>query len=184
MNRPDTPIQSPDKMEIPPLPPSPRPDILLEQYKLALEMAVHMSNTRQDTNNFYIALVSAFGGLYTLLDKAPPSYTRSTWEDTLPILAVFWCIAWWFALQSYRRINLAKWDVIYRLESQLQGDIPFKLEEIKLKQIVQSKRGERQQLPSAGTFAFTKIERVIPILVGLIFLLLAARPVLELLGAH
>jgi hypothetical protein len=56
--------------------PLPRVDVLLEQYKLALEAAARMSARRQDANNFYIAVISAFGALYSLLEKAP-GFTRS-----------------------------------------------------------------------------------------------------------
>jgi hypothetical protein len=174
----------PDPGETPQLPT--RVDVLLEQYKLALEMAVHMSNKRQDANNFYIGLVSSFGGLYALLEKAPASFTRSAWDNVLPILAVCWCVAWWLTLRQYRRVNMAKWQVIYGLEAQLPGDKPFKLEgdllelESRKGKKDKSKKDQSKEEPSPGTFAFTRIEKTVPILVGLIFLLLAVRPLLDL----
>jgi hypothetical protein len=104
-------------------PASPRVDLLLEQYKLAVEMAARMSAKRQDADNFYIGLVSAFGGLYSLLNKSQASLGRSAWQDVLPILAV-WCVVWWLTIQRYRRLNIAKWNVIERLETNLPA-APF-----------------------------------------------------------
>jgi hypothetical protein len=176
----DTPNTSPLAVETPQLPGSPRVDVVLEQYKLAVEMAAHMSTKRQDANKFYISLVSAFGVLYSLLDKAPPSFTRSAWEDVLPILAVCWCFAWWLTIQDHRRLNMAKWKVIYKLENALPT-APFKWEEEELETLESNKQPIKI---SPGSFAFTTVERVLPILVGLIFLLLAARPLLDLVRAR
>jgi hypothetical protein len=147
---------------------------LFEQYKLAIEMADRMSAKRQTANSFYIGLFSAFGGLYSLHDKAS-TLTESAWEVILPILAVIWCVVWWFTIQRYRRINIAKWSVIERLEVKL-ADKPFIWEREELK--------KKDQPVSPGSFAFTRIEAAIPILVGSIFLLLATRLLLHLLRQH
>jgi len=57
-----------------------------------------------------------------------------------------------------------KWEVIYELENKLPA-APFRLED--------------EKLGSGRSFALTKLELAIPLLVGLTFLLLAARPLLE-----
>ena len=160
-------------------PASPRVDLLLEQYKLAVEMAARMSAKRQDANNFYIGLVSAFGGLYSLLNKSQPSLGRSAWQDVLPILAVCWCLVWWLTIQRYRRLNIAKWNVIERLETNLPA-APFTWEKEELKRFT----SKEEQRTSPGSFALTAVEGTIPILVGLVFLLFAVRPLLDLLAAH
>jgi hypothetical protein len=150
--------------------------VLFEQYKLAVEMAAHMSTNRQEANKFFIALISAFGGLYTLFEKTRSLLAQSTWEAILPILAVCWCFVWWVTIRRYRRLNIAKWNVIEKLELKLP-DAPFTLEKEELRKLA-----ENIEEPLApGSFGFTKIEGIMPILVGLMFLLLAARPLLDLL---
>jgi hypothetical protein len=149
---------------------SPDREILLEQYKLAVEMAARLSIKRQDANNFYIGLVSIFGVLYSLLDKLPSSLTQTIWRDVLPILAVAWCFVWWFAILSYRRINKAKWNAIYELERDLPAQ-PFLSEK---EYLSGDKKLDKDKVESPGSFALSKLELLMPILVGIIFLLLAA----------
>jgi hypothetical protein len=63
----------------PPSLPAPPPDdrkLLFEQYKLAVEMAQGISDRRQTANSFYIALISAFGILSSVLEKGPTSEVR------------------------------------------------------------------------------------------------------------
>ena len=85
------------------------------------------------------------------------------------------CVVWWLTIQSYRRINIAKWKVIEELEDKLpNAPGPFTLEGRKLKE-------ERAKLKK-GTFSVTRSEAVIPFLVCLVFLLLAGRPLLEWLA--
>jgi hypothetical protein len=160
----------------------------LEQYKLAVEMAARLSTKRQEANNFYIGLVSSFGVLYSLLDKLPPSLTQTTWRDALPILAVGWCVVWWLTIRSHRRINKAKWDAIYRLEKHLPSR-PFRLEQAFLsgeKEIDKVETGQKEidKVETPGSFALSKLELLMPVLVGLIFLVLAAHPLLDWVTSH
>jgi hypothetical protein len=128
--------------------------VLFEQYKLAVEMASGISARRQAANNFFIGLVSGFGIVHSLLEKV---------EQSLLILPICLCAVWWFTIYSYRRINKAKWEVIYELEKNLPAT-PFTDEGEKL--------GSR-------SFMLTKLELTIPLVVGLVFLLFASRAFLE-----
>lgn len=157
-----------DTSRIPP-PGSVNISILFEQYKLAVEMAAGISARRQAANTFFIGLVSSLGAFDALV--ANP--TGSARGHVLLILPICWCVIWWLTIQSYRRINIVKWEVIEELEASLPAR-PFTSEGEKLESISSQRRPLRQ-----GSFAFTKLEAVIPILVGFIFLLLAARPLLE-----
>jgi hypothetical protein len=186
-----------------PAPPPADVKLLFEQYKLAVEMAQGISDRRQTANSFYIALISAFGILSSVLEKGPTSEVRSTWGYVLSILpaclsVICLCVVWWLTIQSYRRINKAKWKVIEELEDKLpNAPGPFTLEGRKLKE-------ERAKLKEGtisitrligvlrhlfnshdreeGTFSITRSEAVIPFLVCLVFLLLAGRPLLEWLA--
>jgi hypothetical protein len=138
-------------------------NVLFEQYKLAVEMADRMSAKREAANKFFVGLVSAFGGLYALLNDAP-LLLRTAWEYVLPMLAICWCVLWWFTIRHYRRLNQIKWKVI---EEELESNLPlkpFRSEDALL--------GKRR-------FGLTKLELIIPVIVGLVFVLLAARPFLN-----
>lgn len=142
--------------------------MLFEQYKLAVQMADKISGRRHAANNFFIGLLSGFGFLYSLLEKSPPSLLRDVWNHALPILATCLCALWWLSIKAYRRLNSAKWEVIAEMETKLPAS-PFASEWEKLG----SGRSRHVEL--------TKVEAAIPVLVGLLFLLLAARPVLTFL---
>jgi hypothetical protein len=128
--------------------------VLFEQYKLAVEMAAGISGRRQSANAFFIGLVSGFGVVHSLLKGIAHS---------LLILPICLCVVWWFTIYSYRRINRAKWTVIYELEKNLPA-APF--------------TSEGEELGSRS-FMLTKLELAIPIVVGLVFLLFAARAFLK-----
>jgi len=139
-------------------------DLLFEQYKLAVEMAAGISARRQAANSFFIGLVSGFSVLDALLGRATPSTrTASTPKPTLLILPFLLCLLWWLTIYGYRRINKAKWVVIYELEKSLP-EAPF--------------TREREELGSKS-FTLTKLELVIPLLLGLVFLGFALRSLME-----
>lgn len=82
--------------------------VILEQYRLAVEMADRVSLRRGTANSFYFTVSSA------LLATAE--------SLSLPIAAgagVLLCGAWWFQLRSYRTLSAAKWTVIGKLEAGL-----------------------------------------------------------------
>jgi hypothetical protein len=81
---------------------------LLEQYKLAVEMADRISARRGIANSFYFTVSSA-------LLAASESLGLSLAAGAGLVLAG----AWWLQLQSYRTLNAAKWQVIGELEAQL-----------------------------------------------------------------
>lgn len=133
-----------------------------EQYKLAVEMAAGISARRQNANSFYIGLISALSALYTLIERDLPLSKWSTLGRVMLLIPVVVCWLWGSTVYSYRRINIAKWDVIYGLEKTLPH-APFKSEAEKLGKKV---------------FALTKLELAAPILIGLVYLLLAVSALL------
>jgi hypothetical protein len=150
-------------------------------------MAQGISDRRQTANSFYIALISAFGILSSVLEKGPTSEVQSTWGYVLSILpaclsVICLCVVWWLTIQSYRRINKAKWRVIEELENKLpNAPGPFTEERHKLNEERAKPKEERAKLEE-GAFSITRNEAVIPFLVCLVFLLLAGRPLLEWLA--
>lgn len=136
-------------------------------------MANQISTKRQDANKFYIGIISFFGAVYSLLDKVSSPSSHSAWQNVLCILAMCWCLVWWLTIRAYRRINIAKWTVIYELEHEFPSH-PFLREKQELRD-----PAIRDKSESRGSFTLTKLELVIPLLVGLIFLFLATLPFLD-----
>ncbi|WP_328473301.1 hypothetical protein OHA21_12140 [Actinoplanes sp. NBC_00393] len=94
------------------------PAVLLEQYKIYVEMADRVSARRGLTNTFFLTLntiiVTAFGTLWKDEPRA------STWFLAIPAVALLLqCVAWFWILSSYRQLNSAKYIVIGALEERL-----------------------------------------------------------------
>ncbi len=139
---------------------------LLEQYKLAVEMAHNISSMRQSANNYYIGILSAFALLYSMLEKVPSPAARDALAYGIPIIAVVLCVMWGLLLASYRRINAAKYEVIIEMEAELPA-APYAREWEKLRGL----RGAHLHL--------TKIEAAVPVLFGLAFVALILKSVLS-----
>lgn len=91
---------------------------LVEQYKLAVEMADRVSARRGNANLFFLSIQTTFltaaGLAYATLRTVP-------WYVVL-VTALTGCalsVAWWRQLQSYRVLNHAKFAVINAMEKRL-----------------------------------------------------------------
>src|SRR5947209_3371270 len=95
------------------MPADPERGIVLEQYRIAVEMADRISARRGTANSFYFTVSSAL---------------LATSESlSLPLAAgagVLLAGAWWLQLRSYRTLSAAKWTVIGKLEATLPAQ-PF-----------------------------------------------------------
>jgi hypothetical protein len=80
--------------------------IELELYKLAVEMADRISARRALANTFFLTVNT---GLAALLGGK-----NLRWY--VPVAGIVFAISWWALLQSYRRLNGAKFEVINRIE--------------------------------------------------------------------
>ncbi|MEV0064504.1 hypothetical protein [Nocardia sp. NPDC050718] len=93
-------------------------DLVLEQYKLYVEMADRISARRAVTNGFFLTLnTSAFTVIGLVLQLRPG---RGVWTLIFPTVAlVVQCGAWYYTLRSYRQLNAAKYRVVGELEERL-----------------------------------------------------------------
>lgn len=92
--------------------------IILEQYKIYVEMADRISARRGFTNTFFLslntAIFAAIGAIWKDQTKA------ASWILVFPLTAiVVQCGAWFFLVRSYRQLNSAKYTVIGVLEERL-----------------------------------------------------------------
>jgi hypothetical protein len=92
--------------------------VLLEQYKIYVEMADRVSARRGLANTFFLTLntaaITAIGVVWSGKEHG------IAW--VLPLLFValmIECLAWFWLLRSYRQLNAAKYLVVGALEEQL-----------------------------------------------------------------
>ena len=92
--------------------------IILEQYKIYVEMADRVSARRSLTNTFFLTLNTAIFAAIGALWKDRSAVT--SWLLVFPLFAlVVQCGAWFFLVRSYRQLNSAKYTVIGVLEERL-----------------------------------------------------------------
>ena len=133
---------------------------LLEQYKLYVEMADRVSQRRDQSNRFYVTIVSALVALLVVLARLGAA--DSVWAAALLIAGLFGAalsVIWVINIKSYRRLNTAKFDVINAIESQLPT-------------AGYSDEWERLR-PKGGPpryFQLTRVEQLVPSLTLLLFL--------------
>ena len=133
-----------------------RQEALLEIYKLLVEMADRVSQRRQAANNFYLSVNTALVGI--------SAYFETKSSTLAPISVCFaGClisILWSRAIESYRSLNKAKFEVIHEIEKRLSFR-PFTSEWA----IIDPQAGSRRHLP------FYRTERVIPRVFVMLYIL-------------
>lgn len=95
---------------------------LLEQYKLYVEMADRVSQRRDQSNRFYVTLVSALVALLVVLARVGAGTSGTVWAAALLIVGLFGIALsgiWILNIRSYRTLNTAKFKVISSMEPQL-----------------------------------------------------------------
>ena len=137
-------------------------EIILEQYKLCLQMADSISQRRLETNKFFSGLNSL---LVSIIGIAFSSKSLSVEVDLMlsPVLiiGVIICYIWYRMIKSFRQLNTAKFKVIGKLEKYLPFS-PFYEEEWKM---LGEGKDKRLYTP------FSKIEQYIPLLLGISYIL-------------
>jgi hypothetical protein len=129
--------------------------VKLELYKLAVEMADRVSARRALANTFFLTVNT---GLAALLGG-----NHLRWY--VAAAGIVFAIAWWWLLQSYRRLSRAKFDVIMAIEPGL----PVQLFCDEWRQLERAK-GRRRVWPLRDLWAWVRgyhelgtIERVVPL---------------------
>jgi hypothetical protein len=131
------------------------PDGLLDQYKLAVEMADRLGARRGQANTFYLAVQSALVTLAGL---------KGTPTEAISAAGLVLCAVWFMQLRSYRDLSAAKWKVINAMESALPSS-PFTDEWAELKPDAPKKW--RDRYAELGV-----VERVVPAVFAAIFAVL------------
>lgn len=91
---------------------------VIEQYKIAVEMADRISARRMLANSFFVAINTAIVAAIAFLAKEgyfPPSFL-----SIIPFFAIFLlCLLWWRIIISYKKLNASKFRIISEIEERL-----------------------------------------------------------------
>ena len=143
-------------------------DHLIEQYKLYVEMADRVSQRRDQSNRFYVALLGALAAIlviaarFVLSDDGESSMFMTAVFLTSGIFGAILSIIWYLNIRSYRVLNSAKFEVIHEMEKEIPFDGYAKEWEI-----LRPPEGSPKYLQ------LTAVEQFVPILVFLTFAALA-----------
>jgi hypothetical protein len=92
--------------------------MLLEQYKIYVEMADRISARRGLANTFFLTLNTIIFTLIGIFWQHPAQASRAL--VVVPWLVLLGqCLAWFWLLRSYRQLNSAKYAVVGALEERL-----------------------------------------------------------------
>lgn len=93
--------------------------ILLEQYKIYVIMANHISERRDKTNSFFLTLnsliIAGLGFSYEKVNQLDP---KALILFPVTVIIVF-CIAWLIMIFNYRNLNSVKFRIICEIEKKL-----------------------------------------------------------------
>ena len=95
---------------------------LLEQYKIYVEMADRVSQRRDQSNRFYVTIVSALAAIVVVIARFGVPENGALLEVAFFVVGLFGVAlsgVWYFNIRSYRTLNSAKFDIINRIEKQL-----------------------------------------------------------------
>lgn len=138
--------------------------ILIEQYKLYVEMTDKVSERRLDANKLYTTLLTALLAIipFAFAKDTPPAIHESVLAS-LGILGLALCVLWVVNIRSYRQLNSLKFRVIHEMEQRL----PFPCYEREWHLL----SGEKEK---QGYFRLSRIEQYIPLVLMIPFLILLA----------
>jgi hypothetical protein len=93
--------------------------VVLEQYKLYLELTDRLSQRRQTVSSFFVTVNTAVVAIlgYVNAEKEPLVAGRS--YLLVSTAGVILCVLWWRIIKSYRNLNTARFAVIREIETLL-----------------------------------------------------------------
>ncbi len=92
--------------------------LVLEQYKLYVELADRVSARRSLANTFFLTLNTAVFTVLGVVWEDPRD--GSSWYGVFPLVAlVSQCLVWFWIIRSYRQMSAGKWAVVGALEQRL-----------------------------------------------------------------
>ena len=88
---------------------------LLEQYKLYVQSAEHVSARRLASSRLLLALNAGLAALYGVR----PADFESGWAMTVPVLGIAVSLLWSRIIRSHKELNRVKFELIHEIERHL-----------------------------------------------------------------
>jgi len=92
--------------------------LVIEQYKLYVELADRVSARRSTANTFFLTLNTAVFTAIGVFWKDPPTASPRLGIFPAAVL-VLQCLVWFWIIRSYRQLNAGKWAVVGAFEERL-----------------------------------------------------------------
>ena len=89
---------------------------LLEQYKLYVQSAEHVSARRLASSRLLLGLNAGFAALYGI---QPAGFGESWWAMAVPVLGIAVSLLWSRIIRSHKELNRVKFELIHELERHL-----------------------------------------------------------------
>lgn len=131
-----------------------------EQYKIYVASAEKISDRRDSANKYFLTLTSSLFVLAGLVIQYTDE-TKKLFLIGLCVLGISLSVIFYFLINSYRQLNSAKFEMIHKIEKRL----PLQLYKQEWKILGEGKDKKKY-------FPFSHIERLIPILLGISYLIL------------
>lgn len=146
-------------------------EILLEEYKLYVEMADRVSSRRAQTNKFYISILSGILALLSIiLENVFLSDIQAAAILAISLLGIGLNILWHINIRSYRQLNTGKFKVIHEMEQQL----PFPCYDREWSLLGGGKDSKKY-------LQLTRVEKYVPYFLGTPYLLLLVYALVSLI---
>lgn len=144
-------------------------ELLVEQYKLYVEMADNVSARRTQTNSFYVTVLSGLLAVLSLVIESVPSEAQNIAFGAVAVLGVILCYIWFINIRSYQQLNTGKFAVIHELEQQL----PYSGYAREWKFLGEGREGKKY-------LQLTRVEQNVPLLLAIPYVLLLTYSVYQL----
>ncbi|QFU84293.1 RipA family octameric membrane protein [Natronorubrum aibiense] len=96
-----------------------RDETLIDQYTHYAGSAMAVSDRRLQTNRFYVSLLSGILVIITFIAQGPLSRAQQIGLVAVGLLGVCLCGLWYQTVDSHRRLNQAKYEILHEMESDL-----------------------------------------------------------------
>jgi hypothetical protein len=93
--------------------------VLLDQYKLYVEMADRISARRQNANTFALSINTALIALIGYVQSQDSAALKEGLFWSIAVAGLILNFAWYRMVRSYRDLNTAKYKVIHEIEKRL-----------------------------------------------------------------
>lgn len=97
--------------------------VLVEQYKIYVDSALRVTEQRNQTNKYYISLLSGLIAIVGIIFNIESLDSLKMPFVVIAILGIMLCILWFLNIRSYKQLNTAKLEHVM---PQIEEHLPIK----------------------------------------------------------